>query len=64
MGGTKLGGQKAAVTNKKLYGPDFYAKIGQVGGKNGKTGGFYANRELAAEAGRIGGRKSRRGKRR
>jgi uncharacterized protein len=61
MAGTKKGGQKAAATNKAKYGNDFYARIGQMGGKLGHTGGFAANRELAREAGRIGGRKSRRG---
>lgn len=62
MAGTKEGGLRAAATNKAKYGPDFYAKIGATGGKNGKTGGFFANRELARTAGAIGGRKSRRGK--
>lgn len=61
MAGTKAGGQKAAATNKAKYGKDFYARIGQMGGKLGRTGGFYANRELAREAGRAGGRISRRG---
>ena len=61
MAGTKSGAKKAAATNKARYGKEFYAEIGRKGGKNGKTGGFYANRELAREAGRIGGRKSRRG---
>lgn len=61
MAGTKLGGQKAAATNKSKYGKDFYARIGAMGGKLGRTGGFYANRELAREAGRRGGRISRRG---
>lgn len=61
MAGTKAGGQKAAATNKAKYGKDFYARIGQMGGKLGRTGGFYANRELAREAGRRGGRISRRG---
>ncbi len=60
MPGTKDGGRKAAATNKAKYGKDFYARIGQMGGKLGKTGGFYANRELAREAGRRGGRISRR----
>ena len=32
MSGTKTGGQKAAATNKKKYGPDFYARIGFKGG--------------------------------
>ena len=62
MAGTKAGGQAAAATNKTKYGADFYAKIGARGGMVGKTGGFYANRELAREAGRKGGRISRRTK--
>ena len=62
MAGTKLGGAKAAATNKKKYGKDFYARIGAMGGKNGHTGGFYANRKLARQAGAKGGRISRRGK--
>lgn len=62
MAGTKKGGEAAATTNKKKYGADFYAKIGAMGGKKGRTGGFFANRELAREAGRKGGRISRRTK--
>lgn len=62
MAGTKTGGQKAANTNRTRYGRDFYAKIGAKGGKNGTTGGFYANRELARKAGAKGGRISRRRK--
>lgn len=62
MPGTKAGGQKAASTNKTKYGKDFYARIGQMGGKVGRTGGFYANRELARIAGAKGGRISRRTK--
>lgn len=62
MAGTKAGGQKAAATNKAKYGSEFYAKIGATGGKKGRTGGFYANRELARIAGAKGGRISRRTK--
>ena len=62
MAGTKAGGEAAAKTNKVKYGADFYAKIGAAGGKKGKTGGFYANRDLAREAGARGGRVSRRTK--
>lgn len=62
MAGTKDGGKAAAATNKSKYGADFYAKIGAKGGKRGKTGGFYANRELARLAGAKGGRISRRTK--
>jgi uncharacterized protein len=60
MAGTKAGGQKAAATNKAKYGKDFYARIGQMGGQLGRTGGFYANRDLARIAGAKGGRISRR----
>lgn len=62
MAGTKAGGRKAAVTNKLKYGDNFYANIGRRGGRNGHTGGFAANPELAKIAGAIGGRKSKRGK--
>lgn len=60
MSGTLEGGKRAAATNKRKYGEDFYTKIGAKGGKNGRTGGFYANRELARIAGAKGGRKSSR----
>jgi len=62
MAGTKIGGVKAAATNKKRHGKNFYAQIGAKGGKKGVTGGFYANRELARAAGRKGGLISRRRK--
>lgn len=61
MPGTIEGGRKAAATNKKKYGKEFYANIGRKGGKNGHTGGFAANPELAKEAGRKGGKISKRG---
>lgn len=71
MAGTKVGGKAAASTNKKKYGPDFYARIGKMGGRKGRTGGFASakvgddgktGRERAIEAGRQGGRISRRSK--
>lgn len=61
MSGTKAGGQKAAATNKAKYGKEFYANIGRKGGRNGHTGGFAANPELAKIAGAKGGKKSKRG---
>lgn len=61
MAGTKAGGLKAAKKNLARD-PQFYAKIGAKGGKNGRTGGFAANRELAKIAGAKGGRISRRRK--
>lgn len=62
MAGTREGGKKAAETNKKLHGANFYAEIGRKGGRNGHTGGFAANPELAKIAGAKGGRISKRGK--
>lgn len=37
MSGTKAGGLKAAATNKKKYGEDFYKINGKKGGQNGHT---------------------------
>ena len=62
MAGTKIGGIKCAITNKERHGQDFYKLIGAKGGKNGHTGGFASNHDLAREAGRKGGRISKRGK--
>jgi uncharacterized protein len=62
MAGTRSGGLSAAKTNKEKYGADFYAKIGAKGGRKGRTGGFYANRDLARIAGAKGGRISKRTK--
>ena len=60
MSGNKAGGMKAAATNKLRHGDDFYARIGARGGRNGHTGGFAANRELAKIAGGKGGSISKR----
>lgn len=43
-----------------MHGDDFYSRIGAKGGRNGHTGGFASNRELASIAGAKGGRNSRR----
>ena len=62
MVGTKAGGLKAAATNKKEYGEDFYAKIGNMGGRaSGIKKGFALDPALARAAGAKGGRKSKRG---
>ncbi|QQR53109.1 hypothetical protein IPG36_03420 [bacterium] len=62
MAGTRAGGIKAAATNKARYGLNFYEMIGRRGGKISRGGGFAVNRDLAVEAGRKGGRASRRSK--
>lgn len=62
MSGTKLGGLKAAETNKEKHGEDFYREIGRKGGRACCAKGFAANRELARSAGAKGGAVSRRGK--
>jgi hypothetical protein len=61
---------KAAKTNLKLHGKDFYRRIGARGGRNGHTGGFASETvgrdgltglERARIVGIKGGRISRRG---
>lgn len=61
MAGTKLGGKRAAATNKARYGADFYKRTGSLGGQiKGVVKGFAANPELARIAGAKGGRISKR----
>lgn len=69
MSGTQKGGLKAAKTNIKRHGKDYYANIGRKGGKASGTGGFASNKigkdgltgqERAKLAGQKGGLKSRR----
>ena len=71
MAGTKNGGKKAAATNMRKYGPNFYARIGARGGRVSSTGGFASEKkgedgltgpERARIAGAKGGSISRRGK--
>lgn len=63
MSGTKAGGLKAAATNKKKYGKEYYKNLGVIGGSaahpNGR--GFEISGK-AVEAGRKGGKISKRGK--
>lgn len=70
MSGTKEGGRKTALTNKRKYGADYYKNIGAEGGKLGRTGGFASLKisedgmtgpERAVVAGVKGGRISKRG---
>lgn len=61
MVGTREGALKAAQTNLRLHGKDFYREIGRKGGQNGHTGGFKSNPELARIAGAKGGSLSMRG---
>lgn len=63
MAGTAEGAQRAKKTIMKRYSKDFYAQIGATGGKvKGVKKGFAANPERARAAGRIGGARSKRGK--
>lgn len=59
MAGTKAGGLKAAAKNKASD-PNFYKRIGAIGGKNGNTGGFAHPDSDPRSAGAKGGRISRR----
>lgn len=54
MAGTVAGGKKAAAKNLQNN-PNFYRDIGRIGGRNGNTGGFAANPQLARIAGARGG---------
>lgn len=75
MAGNRDGGLKARTTNQhrhdeeylEKYGMTFYQYIGQMGGRNGNTGGFRYMKENGQEekiraAGAKGGKVSRRGK--
>ncbi len=62
MAGNKVGGVKAAQSNKERHGNDYYKRIGAIGGKKTGMKGFALNKELAREAGRKGGTISRRTK--
>jgi general stress protein YciG len=63
MPGTKIGGLKAAATNRKKHGKNFYKLIGAKGGRNGHTGGFASmTPEEVRACGAKGGRISKRGK--
>lgn len=69
MSGTQIGGNKAAIKNRRLD-PDFYKNIGRKGGKISRGGGFGSNmvgpdgltgKERAVVAGIKGGQASTRG---
>ena len=59
MAGTRTGGLKAARKNLARD-PNFYKRIGSLGGSLSTGGGFAASHERAVEAGRKGGAISRR----
>lgn len=62
MAGTKLGGLKAAETNKKKYGSKFYANIGRKGGQACVPKGFaLMDTDKIRDAGQKGGKISKRG---
>lgn len=70
MSGTSEGGKRAAATNKRIHGEDFYARIGRRGGlvstPNGGFGSLKKDEngltgpERARLAGAIGGSNSSR----
>lgn len=64
MGNTKAGAKKARETMILKYGDDYYSQIGRRGGKksNNKKGFGSMDKTKLAEAGRKGGRISKRSK--
>jgi len=67
MSGTRDGGLRAEQTNKQRNGDDFYKRIGAMGGKKSRGGGFQSELvgadgltgyERARIAGSKGGKKS------
>ena len=62
MAGTRKGGLKAKQTLKETYGEDYFVNIGRQGGIACVPKGFAMNPKLASEAGRKGGKISRRRK--
>ena len=60
MVGTHAGGLKAYLTNTKRE-PEFYKRIGRIGGSKTGIKGFALDPALARAAGAKGGRMSRRG---
>lgn len=66
MAGTREGGLKAAQSNKRLYGANFYNVIGGTGGRKSKGGGFAWMKEndpdRLKEIGHRGGSNSKRPK--
>lgn len=71
MSGTRLGGKRAAETNKKKFGEDFYRNLGRKGGVARKEPGGFSSEtvgrdgltgsERAHIVGALGGRIGRRG---
>lgn len=61
MSGTVAGGKRAAQTNIRKFGDDYYRNIGRRGGRaKSSLKGFGTNRLLAKVAGSIGGKNSAR----
>lgn len=60
MSGNITGGKKAAQTNTKLYGNDFYKRIGSAGGKAKVPKGFAKSGKNRI-SGSVGGKRSKRG---
>lgn len=60
MSATREGGLKSAKKLKQDD-PEFYVKLGKLGGKAKVSKGFGKNKELAREAGRRGGLRRKNG---
>jgi general stress protein YciG len=59
MSGTREGGIVARNKIIKNHGPDFWSKIGKLGGQKGTGHKFAHGRISPSDAGKLGGRKPR-----
>lgn len=61
MAGTIEGGRKAAETNKRKHGADFYSRLGKVGGKHCSPSKGFGSMDkaklkaISIKAGKVGG---------
>jgi general stress protein YciG len=56
MSGTKAGGIAARDKNIQLHGPDYYQKLGKLGGQQGTGHKFAHGKVSPSTAGKLGGR--------
>lgn len=59
MAGNEDSNRIAADTKKRIYGKDYYSRIGRLGGKKPRVRSYSSDHDLAVRSGRKGGQISR-----